>query len=66
MEHDFDVKLAIGWAIKAAIAVIALMILFGSFYVIGVGQVGVIFNQATGRTKSVQSGFSLKIPVEPI
>jgi len=63
MEQDFDLKLAISWAIKAAIAVIALMILFGSFYVVGVGQVGVIFNQATGRTKSVQSGFSLKIPV---
>jgi len=55
-EQNFDVKLAISWAIKAVIIGIALIILFASFYVIGVGQVGVIFNQATGRTKSVKSG----------
>jgi prohibitin 1 len=63
MENQDQIKSAIGWAIKAAVTVIVLMIVFGSFYVVGVGQVGVIFNQATGRTKSVQSGFSLKIPV---
>ena len=63
MERMDEIKLAISWVTKAAIAVVVLIILFGSFYVIGVGQVGVIFNQATGRTKSVQSGFSVKIPV---
>jgi prohibitin 2 len=63
MELDAQIKLAINWAIKAVIAVVVLNILFGSFYVVGVGQVGVIFNQATGRTKSVQSGFSLKMPI---
>jgi prohibitin 1 len=63
MEAQDQIKLAIGWAVKAAVTVMVLMIVFGSFYVIGVGQVGVIFNQATGKTKSVQSGFSLKIPV---
>ena len=59
MERMDEIKLAISWVTKAAIAVVVLIILFGSFYVIGVGQVGVIFNQATGRTKSVQSGFSV-------
>ena len=58
-----EIKLGINWAITAAIVVVAFYIFLGSFYVIGVGQVGVIFNQATGRTKSVQSGFSLKIPI---
>jgi len=63
MENQDQIQSVIGWAVKAAVAVIVLMIVFGSFYVIGVGQVGVIFNQATGKTKSVQSGFSLKIPI---
>ncbi len=58
-----EIKLVINWAIKALIAVVALVIFFGCFYVVGVGQVGVIFNQVSGRTKSVQSGFSLKIPI---
>lgn len=63
MELDDQIKLVINWVIKAVIVIVALNILFGSFYVVGVGQVGVIFNQATGRTKSVQSGFSLKMPI---
>jgi prohibitin 1 len=57
-----EAKLVAGWVVKGVIALFVLMIFFGSFYVIGVGEVGVIFNQATGKTKSVQSGFNLKIP----
>ena len=62
-EEQKFLKLAIYWATRAIVAIVAVIIFFGCFYVIGVGQVGVIFNQATGRTKSVQSGFSLKIPI---
>ncbi|MDP3041903.1 MAG: prohibitin family protein [Candidatus Omnitrophota bacterium] len=60
---DDKIKIVINWVIKAIVAIVVLIIFFGSFYVVGVGQVGVIFNQATGRTKSVQSGFSLKMPI---
>lgn len=63
MEMDDKIKIVINWVIKAIVAIVVLIIFFGSFYVVGVGQVGVIFNQATGRTKSVQSGFSLKMPI---
>lgn len=63
MELEEQVKSAISWAIKVVIMLLVLVMFFGSFYVIGVGQVGVIFNQASGKTKSVQSGFSIKIPI---
>ncbi|MCK9594214.1 MAG: prohibitin family protein [Candidatus Omnitrophica bacterium] len=63
MEQRDTINFAINWLIKTGVFVVALVIFFGSFYVIGVGQVGVIFNQATGQTKSVQSGFNLKMPV---
>jgi len=63
MERADEITLAISWAVKAAVVAVILIIIFGSFYVIGVGQVGVIFNQATGQTKTVQSGFNVKIPI---
>ncbi len=63
MELEKQAKLVIGWAIRVFFTIMFLVIIFGSFYVIGVGQVGVIFNQALGTTKTVQSGFKIKIPI---
>ncbi|MFH1199387.1 MAG: prohibitin family protein [Candidatus Omnitrophota bacterium] len=63
MEHKDAIRLGISWGVVVAVAILVLIIIFNSFYVIGVGQVGVIFNQATGQTKTVQSGLSFKIPI---
>lgn len=45
------------------IAIAALVIVFGSWFTVGAGDVKVLFNSVTGSTKSYSSGFYFKLPL---
>jgi regulator of protease activity HflC (stomatin/prohibitin superfamily) len=49
--------------ISIILIVLALMILRGTWFTVGVGQVGVTFNKITGSTKSYNQGLHFKLPI---
>lgn len=49
-----------GWAL---VALAVLVVFFGSWFIVGVGEVGVTFNRITGQTASHQQGLHFKIPL---
>ncbi|MGL4368907.1 MAG: SPFH domain-containing protein, partial [Spirochaetota bacterium] len=50
-------------AAAAVIGIFFLIILFGSWFFVGAGIVGVTFNTMTGETHSYSQGFYFKIPL---
>lgn len=51
------------WVNLIVTAMIILIFVFGSFFSVGVGEVGVLFNRINGKTSSYQQGFYFKLPV---
>ncbi|MFH1823689.1 MAG: prohibitin family protein [Candidatus Firestonebacteria bacterium] len=58
-----DVKKITFMGVAIVLIGIGLIIFFGSWFIVEVGEVGVTFNQMTGVTKSNSQGFHLKMPL---
>jgi regulator of protease activity HflC (stomatin/prohibitin superfamily) len=50
-------------ALQIALAILVIVLFFGSWFVVNVGEVGVTFNRITGVTASHQQGLHFKIPI---
>ena len=58
-----DTKLPVAWIRKVALGIIAIIMVFGSFFVVPAGNKGVIFNTFTGiKDKTYDEGLHFKLP----
>src|SRR3989339_567376 len=60
---DFDIKSIFRWAGLGFIVIIALVMFFGCWYTVDVGEVGVVFNEISGKTRTTPQGAHLKAPM---
>ena len=60
---NFDLKSIVRWGILGIAVIIALVIFFGCWYTVDVGEVGVVFNEVSGKTRTTPQGAHLKIPM---
>lgn len=60
---DDELKVTIGWVVGSIIGVAVLIVVFGSWFLVPVGTVGVKFNGVSGKTSSCQQGLHFKVPL---
>jgi regulator of protease activity HflC (stomatin/prohibitin superfamily) len=49
--------------IAVILGILLLIVFFGSWFNVGAGEVGVVFNKINGQTESTTKGFHMKIPM---
>lgn len=59
-----ETKIPLAWLRKIIIAIVLIVILWGSFFIVGAGEKGVIFNVFSGvRDRTYDEGFHFKLPL---